>query len=75
MDQQTYINFLLGAIGGGIGWWVNNIWAMVKAQQADISRLHVKLAENYVPRAELDARFTRMQDTLDDIHAIVRRAV
>lgn len=37
MDQQTYINFLIGAIGGGIGWWVNNIWATAKqwtAQQA-----------------------------------------
>lgn len=73
MDQQTLINCLLSGVGAGIAWWVNNVWAMVKAQQQDISNLHIKLAENYVPRAELEARLTRIQDTLDEIRDGLRR--
>jgi predicted GTPase len=73
MDQQTLINLLLGAIGAGISWWVNSVWAMAKSQQKDISSLHIKLAENYVPRAELEGRLTRIQDRLDEVLEIVRR--
>lgn len=72
MDQQTFINILLGSIGAGIGWWVNNMWAMVKMLQQDISALHIKLAENYVPRAELEQKLTRILDTLDEIRDSMR---
>lgn len=74
MDQQTLINCLLGGVGAGIGWWVNNVWSMVKSQQQDISNLHIELAKNYVPRAELEQKLTRMQDTLDEILRDLRRS-
>jgi cell division protein FtsB len=74
MDQQTLINLLISGVGAGIAWWVNNVWAMVKSQQQDITNLHIELAKNYVPRAELEQKLTRMQDTLDEILRDLRRA-
>lgn len=67
MDQQNIINVLIGVIGSGIGWWVTNIWNMVKMQQKEISALHINLAANYVPRAEIEGKLGRIQDSLDEI--------
>jgi hypothetical protein len=78
MEQQL-VNFifglvmvLLGIIGTGIAWWVNTIWSMVKTQQAEINMLHIKLAENYMPRAELQDTLARIFDKLDEIQRDVR---
>jgi hypothetical protein len=67
MSQQDLINTLMGVIGAGGGWWINTIWGMVKMQQKEISTLHIKLAENYVPRVEIEAKLARILDTLDEI--------
>lgn len=75
MDQQGLINTLIAAIGSGIAWWVNNIWGMVKMQQKEISTLHIKLAENYVPRVEIEGKLGRIQDTLDEIRDHQRDAI
>jgi hypothetical protein len=72
MDQQSFINILLGVAGFCIGWWVNAIWKMVGSMQADISNLHVELAKNYVPRAELEAKLDRILDAVDEIRGELR---
>lgn len=73
MDQQALINWLVGGGAAVFGWVVNALWGMVKTLQTDISSLHIELAKNYVPRAELEARLTRIQDTLDEIRDEIRR--
>lgn len=72
MDQQTLINTLMGIVTAGIGWWVKTIWATTKEQQKDIRDLYVKLAENYVPRAEIDHKLGRLQDSIDQIARALR---
>jgi hypothetical protein len=78
--EQQFVNLLLstiaglfGIVGAGVTWWVNNIWSMVKAQQQDISNLHIKLAEGYVPRAELQDAMNRIFNKLDEIQKEVRK--
>lgn len=61
------IEFLLGLITAGIGWWVKNIWAMVIEQQKQITSLNLELAKNYVPRQELQSTFDRIFEKLDEL--------
>jgi predicted O-methyltransferase YrrM len=73
MDQQTLINWLVCGGAGVILWVANALWGMIKTLQTDVSNLHIELARNYVPRAELEQRLTRIQDTLDEIREFQRR--
>lgn len=78
--EQQFINTLLSIVSGlmailgvAVAWWVNNIWAMVKAQQEEISKLHIELVQNYVPRLELQKTFERMFDKLDQIQREIKK--
>lgn len=61
------INALAAVSLAGIGWWLNNLWQMVKSLQEQISTVHVKLVEHYAPRAELQNTFQRIFEKLDEI--------
>jgi hypothetical protein len=67
MDVQTLMTALLGIVLAGVGWWVKTIWAMVVAQQVQITTLQVELARSYMPRAELQDTLKRLFDKLDEI--------
>lgn len=67
MDQQQVMNVLFGVAGAFVAWWVNTIWAMVKSQQEQITAMNLKLAENYVQKAELEKTFNKIFDTMDEI--------
>lgn len=67
MDSQMLINALAAISIAGIGWWLNNLWQMVKSLQEQISVVHVKLVEHYAPRAEMQATFQRIFEKLDEI--------
>lgn len=67
MDSQTLLNVLGAVLLAGVGWWLNNMWAMVKSLQEQISAVHVKLVEHYAPRAELQSTFQRIFEKLDEI--------
>jgi hypothetical protein len=73
MDQQSLINWLVAGGAGVFMWVVNALWSMVKSLQSDVSNLHIELAKNYMPRAELEGKLERMQDTLDEIREFQRR--
>lgn len=73
MDPSTVTTTLLGIVLAGIGWWVRNIWAMVIAQQAQITSLQVELARSYMPRAELQDTLKRIFDKLDEIQSEVAK--
>lgn len=67
MQAQEILNVLGAILLAGVGWWLNNLWAMVKSLQEQISTVHVKLVENYVPRAEMQDSFDRIFRKLDEI--------
>lgn len=67
MDTQQVYNLLFGALGFGGAWWINNVWAMVRSLQQQVTALNVELVKNYVPRSELQETFTRLFDAIEEI--------
>ena len=73
MDLQTYINVGLGIGCGGIGWFARTLWDNQQKLRDDLSALHVKLTEKYVPNErfesvlrEINDNIKRVLDKLDD---------
>lgn len=67
MDTQTIINLAGGAILTTLGWFARQIWDSVQALKDDIRKIEVELPTNYVRRVDLDARFDRIEATLERI--------
>lgn len=74
MDYQVLFNILMGIISFVIGlvvimlaWWMKTIWSLIQTQQALIVDLQVKLAQNYIPRQELQNTLRQIFDKLDEI--------
>lgn len=67
VNASETISMLLAIVIAGVGWWVNNLWAMLRSQQDQITQLSIKLSENYVPRVELQESFKRIFEKLDEI--------
>lgn len=67
MQAQDLLNVGGAVLLAGVGWWLNNLWSMVKSLQEQLSAMHVKLVEQYVPRAELQSTFQRIFEKLDEI--------
>lgn len=73
LDANFIITTLLGIVLAGVSWWVKNLWAMVVAQQVQITALQVELARGYMPRAELQDTLTRIFNKLDEIQSEVAK--
>lgn len=67
MDTQQLLNLLFAAIGFGGAWWINTIWNKIQDLQTQLAQTNLKLAEGYVPRAELEKTFERLFDAIDEI--------
>lgn len=64
---QMVITVLIGIVTAGVGWWVNNMWAMLRSQQEQIVQLNIKLSENYLTRVEFREALDRVFAKLDEI--------
>ncbi len=62
---------LFGIAGSVVAWWTNRMWSMVTILQGQLTDLNVELARNYVPRAELQDTFNRMDGKLNEIRSLV----
>lgn len=71
----SIIIFILGFTIAGVGWWVNQMWDMLKAQQALLGLIQIELAKNYVPRMELQETFKALHFKLDEIPKEMRAIV
>lgn len=72
MDQYA-INLLIGAVGtlGSIlgacaTWWINRVWNSMDSLQKQVSELNLRVAQNYVPRVELEKNFERIFKAQED---------
>lgn len=83
MEPNTIITVLIGIVLAGVSWWVKNIWQMVVklqeahnaqalAHQDQLTKLSLKLAEHYPSRTELDPKFERLFDKLEEIQKEMR---
>lgn len=64
MDMQAYINLGLAVVCGGIGWFARTLWDMQQQLRADLTALHVKLTEKYVPNERFESVLREINDNI-----------
>jgi hypothetical protein len=67
MDWQIIINLVGGAVVAAIGWFARELWTAVQNLKADIQRIEVDLPTSYVRKVDLEAKFDKLEATLQRI--------
>jgi hypothetical protein len=67
MDWQYLFNLVGGAFMLGVGWWCRQIWDSVQQLKKDVQDIEVALPTNYVRKIDLDAKFDKLESTLQRI--------
>jgi hypothetical protein len=67
MDWQIIINVAGGAVVATIGWFARELWAAVQNLKNDIQKIEVDLPTNYVRKVDLEAKFDKLEATLQRI--------
>ena len=67
MDWQIVINLVGGAVVAAIGWFARELWTAVQNLKTDIQRIEVDLPTNYVRKVDLEAKFDKLEATLQRI--------
>ena len=67
MDWQYLFNLVGGAFMLGVGWWCRQIWDSVQNLKKDVQNIEVNLPTNYVRKVDLDAKFDKLESTLQRI--------
>lgn len=67
MDWQIIINLAGGAVVAAIGWFARELWTAVQNLKTDIQRIEVDLPTNYVRKVDLEAKFDKLEATLQRI--------
>ena len=67
MDWQYLFNLVGGAFMLGVGWWCRQIWDSVQNLKKDVQNIEVNLPTNYVRKVDLDAKFDKLEYTLQRI--------
>ena len=68
MDWQQVINIGLGSLLSVIGWFARQLWEAVQKLKEDVSGLELHVAENYVKKVDITARFDRIEMLLDKVY-------
>jgi hypothetical protein len=64
MDAQTYINAALAVICAGIGWFARTLWDGQQKLKDELSALHVKVAEEYVPNTRFESVLREINENI-----------
>ena len=67
MDWQYLFNLVGGAFMLGVGWWCRQIWDSVQQLKKDVQKIEVALPTDYVRKIDLEARFDKLDITLQRI--------
>jgi hypothetical protein len=67
LDWQIIINIGAAGLLSALGWFARQLWEMVQSLKDDIQRLEIDLPTNYVRKADLDARFDKVDASLQRI--------
>ena len=60
MDWQTLINIGGSALLALFGWFARELWDIVKQIKQDLQALEVKIADEYVKKVDINARFDKI---------------
>lgn len=66
MDMQTIINFGVGGVIAGLGWFARTLWDATQSLQQNVHQIEVELPKSYVRRDEF-------QETMKEIKSLVER--
>lgn len=67
MDMQTFINFILPAVCGVLGWFCRELWTAVQELKDDLSKLREELPQHYVSKNDFQDRW---YEVLKSLHRI-----
>jgi len=67
MDWQSFVNLGLAAIIASIGWFARQVWDATQQLKRDVTSLELNVAENYVKKVDINARFDKLEAILDKI--------
>jgi hypothetical protein len=67
MDWQYLFTMVAGVGMLGVGWWCLQIWDSVQNLKKDVQSIEVALPTNYVRKVDLDAKFDKLEATLQRI--------
>ena len=67
MDWQTLINIGGSALLALFGWFARELWDIVNKVKDDLKALEVKIADEYVKKVDINARFDKIENILERI--------
>jgi hypothetical protein len=67
MEWQQLIDIALSAIIAAIGWFARQVWDATQQLKRDVTSLELNVAENYVKKVDINARFDKLEAILDKI--------
>lgn len=67
MDWQTIINIGGSALLALFGWFARELWDIVNKVKDDLQNLEVKIADEYVKKVDINARFDKIEVILGKI--------
>jgi hypothetical protein len=65
MDIQTLLNIGISTIMTILGWFALKMWEKHEKHDERMNKLEVELPTHYVRKADMDARFDRLEAKLD----------
>jgi len=67
MEWQPVINLIGSAILIAIGWWCKQIWDSIDRLKESVKEIEIDLPTNYVRKIDLEAKFDKLEATLQRI--------
>jgi hypothetical protein len=67
MEWQPVINFIGSAVLVTIGWWCKQIWDSIDRLKQSVKEIEIDLPTNYVRKIDLEAKFDKLEATLQRI--------
>lgn len=67
MEWQTVINIGGSCLLAMLGWFARELWDIVKQIKQDLQNLEVKIADEYVKKVDINARFDKIETILERI--------
>jgi len=65
MDFQSIFNIFLGVGLTAIGWFARQLWDATQQLKQDVSDLELNVAEHYVKKVDIAARFDKIESILE----------
>lgn len=67
MEWQTVINIGGSCLLAMLGWFARELWDIVKKIKEDLQNLEIKIADEYVKKVDINARFDKIENILERI--------